>query len=189
MKIEEYLVASEQTERKFPEGLVVDGQARDIYGFLEQSILTGYVIDLFKKHLVYGKPIDEVMLEHYEFLLTDGKSDAQSYVFKNKGKALTPKQAEALHALIGMVSEMAELSAAMMGFIFHDKPVDVVNMAEELADLDWYRAILMRLWDLDEGEWRERNIDKLRARYPDKFDAARALNRNLKVERAILEGC
>jgi len=34
----------------------------------------------------------------------------------------------------------------------------------------------------------ERNINKLKARYPDKFSQEKALNRNLDIERDILEG-
>ena len=34
----------------------------------------------------------------------------------------------------------------------------------------------------------QRNIDKLKARYPDKFSQEKALNRNLDKERDILEG-
>jgi hypothetical protein len=37
------------------------------------------------------------------------------------------------------------------------------------------------------SEARERNIEKLRARYGDKFTEAAALERNLAAERAILE--
>jgi hypothetical protein len=42
--------------------------------------------------------------------------------------------------------------------------------------------------NIDLEEMLQRNIDKLKARYPEKFTQENALNRNLDVERQILEG-
>lgn len=49
----------------------------------------------------------------------------------------------------------------------------------------WRFAEYYRI-DLEEAM--ERNIAKLRARYPEKFDTEKAINRDLKTERKILEG-
>lgn len=43
-------------------------------------------------------------------------------------------------------------------------------------------------YNIDLGEGRARNIAKLRARFPEKFDTDKAINRDLDVERKILEG-
>ena len=52
----------------------------------------------------------------------------------------------------------------------------------------WYLAILCRATGTNMSDVASVNIEKLRLRYPDKFDVKRALNRNLKSEREILEG-
>ncbi len=64
----------------------------------------------------------------------------------------------------------------------------VVNVGEEIADIMWYISNLCRIKGIDLEEMMQRNIDKLKARYPEKFNQDKALNRNLDVERNILEG-
>lgn len=93
-----------------------------------------------------------------------------------------------LHAAIGIGTEAGEMLDAFKRKLFYGKELDVVNVKEELGDLIWYMAILMRELDLDFHEILQLNIDKLRARFPEKFTENHALNRDLEVERNILEG-
>lgn len=46
---------------------------------------------------------------------------------------------------------------------------------------------ILNIFDMTSSEARERNIEKLRARYGEKFSEAAALERNLVAERTILE--
>jgi len=93
-----------------------------------------------------------------------------------------------LHAAMGISTESGELMDAFKRKIFYGKELDVVNVKEEIGDLMWYVAILLRELDLDFEELLQINIDKLKARYPDKFTEEHALNRDLDTERKILEG-
>ena len=93
-----------------------------------------------------------------------------------------------LHAAMGISTESGELMDAFKRKIFYGKDLDVVNLKEEIGDIMWYMAILLRELDLDFNEILQLNIDKLRARYPEKFTEFDALNRDLDKERAILEG-
>ncbi len=93
-----------------------------------------------------------------------------------------------LHAAMGISTESGELMDAFKRKIFYGKDLDVVNVKEEIGDLMWYVAILLRELDLDFEELLQINIDKLKARYPEKFTEERALNRDLDKEREILEG-
>ena len=93
-----------------------------------------------------------------------------------------------LHAAMGISTEAGELMDAFKRKIFYGKELDVVNVKEEVGDLMWYVAILLRELDLDFHELLQLNIDKLRARFPDKFTETDALQRDLDKERAILEG-
>jgi NTP pyrophosphatase (non-canonical NTP hydrolase) len=93
-----------------------------------------------------------------------------------------------LHAAMGISTESGELMDAFKRKIFYGKPLDVVNVKEEIGDIMWYVAILLRELDLDFHELLQLNIDKLRARFPEKFTEHHALNRDLGAERDILEG-
>lgn len=93
-----------------------------------------------------------------------------------------------LHAAMGIGTEAGELLDAFKRKIFYGKELDVVNVREEVGDIMWYIAILIRELDMDFEEILQLNIDKLKARFPEKFTQEHALNRNLDQEREILEG-
>lgn len=92
-----------------------------------------------------------------------------------------------LHAAMGIGTEAGELLDAFKRKIFYGKELDVVNVKEEIGDIMWYIAILLRELDLDFEDILQLNIDKLRARFPQKFTETHALNRDLDAERKILE--
>jgi NTP pyrophosphatase (non-canonical NTP hydrolase) len=93
-----------------------------------------------------------------------------------------------LHAAMGISTESGELLDAFKRKLFYGKPLDVVNVKEEIGDIMWYIAILMRELDLDFEEMLQLNIDKLKARFPEKFSNHHAINRDLGKERQVLEG-
>jgi len=93
-----------------------------------------------------------------------------------------------LHMVIGISTEAGELLDAYKKHFAYGKNLDVVNVGEEIADIMWYISNLCRIKGIDLEEMMERNINKLKARYPDKFSQEKALNRNLDIERDILEG-
>jgi len=93
-----------------------------------------------------------------------------------------------LHAVIGLETEVGELQDALKKHIFYGKPLDKVNLAEEIGDQLWYCAILLDVLGTSFEKVMETNIAKLRARYGEKFTEAAALKRDLKTERKILEG-
>lgn len=92
-----------------------------------------------------------------------------------------------IHMCLGLQTEAAELSDVFKKFIAYDKPVDWVNVREELGDLLWYAANMCNVngWDLP--DILDTNIKKLEARYPEKFTTDNAINRDLESERKILE--
>jgi NTP pyrophosphatase (non-canonical NTP hydrolase) len=92
-----------------------------------------------------------------------------------------------LHYLLGMQTEVSELSDIWKKHIAYGKAIDWVNVKEEIGDLAWYVFNFMRVNDLDFEEILETNIKKLRTRYPDKFTQEMAINRDLDKERKILE--
>lgn len=92
-----------------------------------------------------------------------------------------------IHGAIGLCTETGEIQDALKKHYFYGKPLDRVNLAEELGDVMWYIAILCDELGVSLESVMEKNIAKLKARYGEKFTEAAALNRNLAVEREILE--
>lgn len=92
-----------------------------------------------------------------------------------------------LHCAIGASTEAGELLDAFKKHIYYKKELDVVNIGEEIADIQWYLFNLCRLLNLDMEQLLEANIAKLKARYGDKFSSEKAINRDLETERDILE--
>lgn len=81
------------------------------------------------------------------------------------------------HALHGMVSEIGELHGIYQKRYQGHQELTVEHRMKELGDLLWFVAeyCTANLWDLD--DIMQMNIDKLKARYPDGFDAERSQHR------------
>lgn len=97
------------------------------------------------------------------------------------------KTVDLLHAAIGMSTESGEFLDALKKHLFYGKPLDFVNLAEELGDMCWYVAVALNALGLTFEDVQQSNINKLRARYPEKFTAELAENRDLVAERTLLE--
>lgn len=110
-----------------------------------------------------------------------------SRTFAYRKEPLDERTTDLLHCVIGINTESGELMDAFKKHIFYGKPLDLVNVGEELADIMWYVSNMCRLSGLDFEKLLENNINKLRVRFPDKFSQDNALNRDLEAERKELE--
>ncbi len=99
----------------------------------------------------------------------------------------TPENIRLLHAAIGLCTETGEIQDQLKKAIFYGKPLDRVNLAEELGDVFWYMAIMSDALGVSFAEIMDKNIAKLKARYGSKFTEHAALNRDIPTERSILE--
>lgn len=93
-----------------------------------------------------------------------------------------------IHGIIGKATEAGELLEAMMEAM--ESPfayIDQVNVKEEVADGQWYDAVIAKALGFTFEEIQATNIHKLRKRYPNKFTEYDAINRDLPVERHILQ--
>lgn len=93
-----------------------------------------------------------------------------------------------LHGAIGMATETGELQDQIKKNFFYGKPLDTANVLEECGDVLWYIAVALDSCGYTMEQAMERNIFKLKQRYPDKFTTDKALNRDLDAERRALEG-
>ena len=92
-----------------------------------------------------------------------------------------------LHMILGMLTELGELADAFKKFMAYGKEIDWVNVEEELFDAMWYVAGFCEFNNINFGEGLDRNIKKLEVRYPEKFTKEKAVVRDLKSERTVLE--
>lgn len=96
--------------------------------------------------------------------------------------------AQLIHAFLGLSSEVGELADALKKHLIYGKTIDQINVLEEVGDLEWYCALALTAIKKTMEECMQKNIDKLRARYGEKFSQAAALSRDLNKERKALEG-
>lgn len=181
-----------------------------LHAVLELLVLSANVADMVKRKVFYGKDIDAKAftnelngvqgMAQYLTFLSDGADglppddlnapvvNAQEYGLPEHAKNinLSNINPRLLHAAIGSFTESGELIEAVKKQ-YETGTIDLVNFGEEIGDLEWYQAIGFDATGVTEESCREKNIAKLKARYPDKFDADRAINRDLATERAILE--
>jgi len=92
-----------------------------------------------------------------------------------------------LHCAMGLCTEAGEFMDHLKKHIFYGAPLDPVNLIEELGDNQWYVGLGVDELEAKFNDMLQKNIDKLRARYPEKFEEDQALNRDLEKERETLE--
>lgn len=88
---------------------------------------------------------------------------------------LMPSEIET-HALHGMVAEIGELHGLYQK-VYQGHQADDVHLKKELGDLLWFIAEYCTACDWSLAEVAQMNIDKLKRRYPDGFDAEHSLHR------------
>lgn len=97
------------------------------------------------------------------------------------------REDDLLHGSAGVATEAGELMDIFKRFRFYGKAVDWVHVKEEVGDVLWYLALVCESAGITLEDAAKANIEKLRVRYPEKFDAAQALKRDLDQERKTLE--
>ena len=97
------------------------------------------------------------------------------------------REDDLLHGSAGVATEAGELMDIFKRYRFYGKTVDWVHVKEEVGDVLWYLALVCESAGITLEDAAKANIEKLRIRYPDKFDAAQALKRDLDAERKTLE--
>jgi NTP pyrophosphatase (non-canonical NTP hydrolase) len=138
---------------------------------LNQIIAVSNHLDILKKIMFYGKPINNEV---------------------NIPLNVEAKNADLLHSMIGIITEAGEVAEALLKWL-ETGELDVVNFVEEMGDSFWYFAIGLNAatekttQPLDFEYVQGLNINKLMHRFPEKFTEQKALNRDVDGERQILE--
>jgi NTP pyrophosphatase (non-canonical NTP hydrolase) len=98
-----------------------------------------------------------------------------------------PESIRLIHAAMGLNTEQAEFTDMLKKHIFYGRPLDLVNLREEIGDGLWYSALAIDILKTTLSEVMSVNVEKLAKRYPEKFTEYHAENRDLESERKILE--
>ena len=95
-------------------------------------------------------------------------------------RTLSPAQtpdARLANAALGLTGEAGEVAEHVKKHLFHATPLDRDAVVKELGDCLWYVAALAGVVGASLDEIGERNIEKLRRRYPDGFSHAASRDR------------
>lgn len=145
-----------------------------------EAMTVGNLVDAIKKALFYGRPYQSPQrLINHAASLPDQ--------IRAKGFNSNAVPVDIQHAILGVFTEGAELMEALGVAAVDGEPLDLVNLDEEVGDLLWYIAVYAKAREKTIEDLMSQNIAKLRARFPDRFTAEQANNRNLDAERAVLE--
>jgi NTP pyrophosphatase (non-canonical NTP hydrolase) len=95
---------------------------------------------------------------------------------KRTSGSLVPEQ-QILNGVMGLNGEAGECIDLVKKHLFQGHTLDREKLINELGDVLWYIAQTATGLGIELGDVAERNIDKLKARYPDGFSDARSINR------------
>lgn len=82
-----------------------------------------------------------------------------------------------INSVMGLCGESGEAIDIVKKWFAHGHELDREHLAKELGDIAWYLAEAATALDLELDDILQGNINKLRARYPEGFDAARSIHR------------
>ena len=82
-----------------------------------------------------------------------------------------------LNSLMGLCGEAGEAMDLLKKHRFHGHELNRDALVKELGDVAWYLAEAATALDMDLEEILIRNVEKLKARYPEGFSTERSVNR------------
>ena len=88
------------------------------------------------------------------------------------------KQDVLINGVMGLCGESGEAIDIVKKHLAQGHPLDREGLIKELGDVAWYLAETAYALDVSLEEVFRRNLDKLRARYPEGFDTRRSVERN-----------
>ena len=82
-----------------------------------------------------------------------------------------------INGVMGLCGESGEAIDIVKKYLAQVHDLDLEGLIKELGDIAWYLAETATALDVSLEEVLERNIEKLRKRYPEGFDSERSQNR------------
>lgn len=104
-------------------------------------------------------------------------NEYQQAALRTANKSLTAIE-QLTNGLMGLNGEAGEAIDILKKHLFQGHELDSEHMAKELGDVAWYLAVSANAIGYDLETVMQMNVEKLKARYPDGFDAEHSLHRN-----------
>lgn len=158
---------------------------------LSIQIISGEILDHLKKQIYYNNPTKllentEVNVQNLAGMVASLYEIAHN-LSPDSLEDEIPVHPRVFHGMLGAITETAEASEILLGGV-NGKGIDKVHVQEEMVgDYNWYLAILTDALELDYYRGLTNVINKLRVRYPQKYEDSLAANRDLDAERKELE--
>ncbi len=83
-----------------------------------------------------------------------------------------------LNSVMGLCGESGECIDLVKKWQFQGHPLDKEKLAKELGDVAWYLAEAAAALEIPLEEILKMNLEKLKKRYPQGFDAQRSIERS-----------
>lgn len=88
------------------------------------------------------------------------------------------KQDMLINGVMGLCGESGEAIDLVKKHLHQGHELDKDALIKEMGDIAWYLAELATVLEIDLETVLEKNIDKLKKRYPDGFDELLSINRD-----------
>lgn len=175
MNLQEYQILASRTCPSL-------GTSDKDYAHMISGIVTEYgeLLDGYKKNLAYGKPLDKVNI-------AEEWADGMWY-FVNLARMFPDRcNIHLIEAGAGWTTEVSSYGGIITDLIGFTCALGMGIAEDDLrVALAWWWHT-GNVLELDRFKALENNINKLKLRFPDKFDADRAINRDHAAERVELE--
>lgn len=134
---------------------------------IKALLKNGQYLDNIKKYVAYGK---------------DFKNEDVRQFYNEDDEIVFNTNTRLFHGILGIVTEAIELLEILHEDMFEEKELNVKHLKEEMGDIDWYKSILYHQYGSNFEESWIQIINKLKERFPEKFDSDKAINRNIEKE-------
>ncbi|MCC5894862.1 MAG: nucleoside triphosphate pyrophosphohydrolase family protein [Alkalibacterium sp.] len=135
------------------------------------------VIVKFDDGFQFGFGVNEITKVEEETNLNElTLKQYQNEADRTANNQVTQKEALTNYAL-GITGEAGEVADMVKKYVFHDHELDRDETIKELGDVMWYVANIATCLNVTLEEVAQRNVDKLKERYPDGFDTEKSKNR------------
>lgn len=94
--------------------------------------------------------------------------DYQKLAARTRNMDLTNRESSAMLAM-GLAGEAGEVTDYLKKVLFHDHDLELDVLEKEMGDVLWYLANLASEYNTTLTKIMQKNVDKLRERYPDGF--------------------
>jgi NTP pyrophosphatase (non-canonical NTP hydrolase) len=131
------------------------------------------ISDLSRINQVDRKTFLQFECEEEEEMTFD---EYQKLACRTANKDLSSDQMLSMTAL-GLGGESGEAEDMVKKAVFHGHTLDKEKLTKELGDVLWYLAVMAETIGVPMSEVAEKNVAKLKARYPEGFSAERSINR------------